>query len=85
MADYVSAKHGVIGLTKTAALEYAQTGIRVNAICPGTARTKMVEDWIAGDDAAEQQVRDLHPIGRIAEPDEIARPCRGCAPTPHRS
>jgi NAD(P)-dependent dehydrogenase (short-subunit alcohol dehydrogenase family) len=72
MADYVSAKHGVIGLTKTAALENAQTGVRINAICPGTARTKMVEDWIGGDDAAEQQVRDLHPIGRIAAADEIA-------------
>jgi NAD(P)-dependent dehydrogenase (short-subunit alcohol dehydrogenase family) len=72
MADYVSAKHGVIGLTKTAALECAQTPLRINAVCPGTARTKMVEDWIGGDDAAEQQVRDLHPIGRIATPDEIA-------------
>jgi NAD(P)-dependent dehydrogenase (short-subunit alcohol dehydrogenase family) len=72
MADYVASKHGVIGLTKTAALECAQTGLRINAVCPGTARTKMVEDWIGGDDAAEQQVRDLHPIGRIATPDEIA-------------
>jgi NAD(P)-dependent dehydrogenase (short-subunit alcohol dehydrogenase family) len=72
MADYVSSKHGVIGLTKTAALECAQTGLRINAVCPGTARTKMVEDWIGGDAAAERQVRDLHPIGRIAAPDEIA-------------
>jgi NAD(P)-dependent dehydrogenase (short-subunit alcohol dehydrogenase family) len=72
MADYVASKHGVIGLTKTAALECAQTGLRINAVCPGTARTKMVEDWIGGDDAAEQQVRDLHPVGRIASPDEIA-------------
>jgi NAD(P)-dependent dehydrogenase (short-subunit alcohol dehydrogenase family) len=72
MADYVSAKHGVIGLTKTAALENATTGLRINSVCPGTARTKMVEDWIGGDPAAEQQVRDLHPIGRIATPEEIA-------------
>ncbi|HEX7097415.1 MAG TPA: glucose 1-dehydrogenase [Acidimicrobiales bacterium] len=72
MADYVASKHGVIGLTKTAALEYATQGIRINAVCPGTARTKMVEDWIGGDDAAEAQVRDLHPIGRIASADEIA-------------
>jgi NAD(P)-dependent dehydrogenase (short-subunit alcohol dehydrogenase family) len=72
MADYVASKHGVIGLTKTAALEYAQSGLRINAVCPGTARTKMVEDWIGDDAAAEAQVRDLHPIGRIASPDEIA-------------
>ena len=72
MADYVAAKHGVIGLTRTAALENADTGLRVNAICPGTARTKMVEDWMDGDEAAEAQVRDLHPIGRIATADEIA-------------
>jgi NAD(P)-dependent dehydrogenase (short-subunit alcohol dehydrogenase family) len=72
MADYVASKHGVIGLTKTAALEYAPQGVRINAVCPGTARTKMVEDWIGGDPAAEAQVRDLHPVGRIAEPDEIA-------------
>ena len=72
MADYVASKHGVIGLTKTAALECATSGLRVNAVCPGTARTKMVEDWIGGDPAAEAQVRDLHPIGRIADPAEIA-------------
>jgi NAD(P)-dependent dehydrogenase (short-subunit alcohol dehydrogenase family) len=72
MAPYVAAKHGVIGLTKTAALEFGPQGVRVNAVCPGTARTQMVEDWMGGDPAMEQQVRDLHPIGRIAEPDEIA-------------
>jgi NAD(P)-dependent dehydrogenase (short-subunit alcohol dehydrogenase family) len=72
MANYVAAKHGVIGLTKTAALEYIGSGIRVNAVCPGTARSRMVEDWIGGDPAAEAQVAGLHPIGRIASPDEIA-------------
>jgi NAD(P)-dependent dehydrogenase (short-subunit alcohol dehydrogenase family) len=72
MCAYVAAKHGVIGLTKTAALEYATQGIRVNAVCPGTARTKMVDDWLGGDPANEAQVEALHPIGRIAAPEEIA-------------
>ena len=72
MADYVSAKHGVIGLTKTAALELATTGVRVNSICPGTARSRMVNDWIGEDPALEKQVVDLHPIGRIADAEEIA-------------
>jgi NAD(P)-dependent dehydrogenase (short-subunit alcohol dehydrogenase family) len=72
MANYVAAKHGVIGLTKTAALEYAQQGIRVNCVCPGTARSKMVNDWLGGIAENEAQVVALHPIGRIAEPEEIA-------------
>jgi NAD(P)-dependent dehydrogenase (short-subunit alcohol dehydrogenase family) len=72
MANYVAAKHGVIGLTKTAALEYIGSGIRINAVCPGTARSRMVEDWMRGDAAAEAEVAGLHPIGRIASPEEIA-------------
>jgi NAD(P)-dependent dehydrogenase (short-subunit alcohol dehydrogenase family) len=72
MANYVAAKHGVIGLTKTAALEYASSGVRINAICPGTARSKMVSEWIGGDPAQEAEVAGLHPIGRIAEAEEIA-------------
>jgi NAD(P)-dependent dehydrogenase (short-subunit alcohol dehydrogenase family) len=72
MANYVAAKHGVIGLTKTAALENASSGVRINAICPGTARSKMVSEWIGGDPAQEAEVAGLHPIGRIAEAEEIA-------------
>jgi NAD(P)-dependent dehydrogenase (short-subunit alcohol dehydrogenase family) len=72
MANYVAAKHGVIGLTKTAALEYAASGVRINAVCPGTARSKMVEDWIGRDPARVAEVAALHPIGRIAEAEEIA-------------
>ncbi|HUJ66883.1 MAG TPA: SDR family oxidoreductase, partial [Acidimicrobiales bacterium] len=72
MANYVAAKHGVIGLTKAAALEYIGSGIRINAVCPGTARSRMVEDWMQGDPAAEAEVAGLHPIGRIADPEEIA-------------
>lgn len=72
-ANYVAAKHGVIGLTRSAALEYVARGVRVNAICPGTARSRMVDEWMAGSAEAEAEVAALHPIGRIAEPEEIAR------------
>jgi NAD(P)-dependent dehydrogenase (short-subunit alcohol dehydrogenase family) len=72
MCAYVAAKHGVVGLTKTAALEFATRGVRINAVCPGTARTKMVNDWLGGDPENEAQVEALHPIGRIADPAEIA-------------
>ena len=72
-AAYVAAKHGVIGLTKVAALDYGARGIRVNAVCPGTARTPMVDTAVAGDPALEEYLVGLHPIGRIGTPDEIAR------------
>jgi NAD(P)-dependent dehydrogenase (short-subunit alcohol dehydrogenase family) len=72
-ANYVAAKHGVIGLTRAAALEYIGQGIRINAICPGTARSRMVDEWMQGSAEAEAEVAALHPIGRIAEPEEIAR------------
>jgi len=71
-AGYVASKHGVIGLTKTAALEYGARGVRINAICPGTARTGMVEDVVAERPELDAELRRLHPIGRIAEPAEIA-------------
>ena len=69
---YVASKHGVIGLTKTAALDYAKTGLRINAICPGTARTGIVEEWTGGDPEREAEIAAYHPIGRIADPREIA-------------
>jgi NAD(P)-dependent dehydrogenase (short-subunit alcohol dehydrogenase family) len=72
MANYVAAKHGVIGLTKTAALEYGTQGIRINSLCPGTARSRMVEEWLSTDPDGETMVNALHPIGRIASPEEIA-------------
>jgi NAD(P)-dependent dehydrogenase (short-subunit alcohol dehydrogenase family) len=71
-AGYVAAKHGVIGLTKVAALDYGARGIRVNAICPGTARTPMVDTAVRGDPALEEYLAGLHPIGRIGTPEEIA-------------
>jgi len=69
---YVSAKHGVIGLTKTAALEYVKQGLRINSVCSGSARTKIVEDWLQGDPVKEAEIAGIHPIGRLAEPGEIA-------------
>lgn len=69
---YVASKHGVIGLTKTAAVEYATAGIRVNAVCPGAVRTPIIghlED--AGID--ENALAGMAPMGRIGDPDEIAR------------
>lgn len=72
-SNYVAAKHGVIGLTKAAALEYIGENIRINAVCPGTARSRMVDDWMQGSAEAEASVAALHPIGRIAEPEEIAQ------------
>lgn len=68
---YVASKHGVIGLTKSIALEYARQGIRVNAICPGTVRTKMLGEF-AGSDEAVEAMGAMAPIGRIGEADEIA-------------
>jgi NAD(P)-dependent dehydrogenase (short-subunit alcohol dehydrogenase family) len=71
-AAYVASKHGVIGLTKTAALEYGSRGIQINAICPGTARTPMVERVVSETPELSEELVRLHPIGRIAEPEEIA-------------
>jgi NAD(P)-dependent dehydrogenase (short-subunit alcohol dehydrogenase family) len=69
---YTAAKHGVVGLTKVAALDYAARGVRVNAVCPGTARTPMVDTALAAYPAIEEQLRAMHPVGRIAEAAEIA-------------
>lgn len=71
-AAYHAAKHGVLGLTKSAALEYAPKGIRINAICPGTIRTPMVEDMFAAGDLSEEDVVKLAPINRLGEASEIA-------------
>jgi NAD(P)-dependent dehydrogenase (short-subunit alcohol dehydrogenase family) len=71
-SPYVASKHGVIGLTKTAALEYAQQGIRVNAVCPGVVRTPLVERIIGDVEGREQQYMEAQPIGRMGAPLEIA-------------
>ncbi|MCK9506683.1 MAG: SDR family oxidoreductase, partial [Porticoccaceae bacterium] len=67
-APYTTSKHGVIGLTKTAALDYARTGLRINAICPGVTRTPIID---TSPEIAEEMSRFI-PMGRLAEPDEIA-------------
>lgn len=67
---YVAAKHGVLGLTQSAALEYATKGIRVNSIGPAFIRTPMVTD--AMDEATLGQIAGLHALGRLGEPEEVA-------------
>jgi NAD(P)-dependent dehydrogenase (short-subunit alcohol dehydrogenase family) len=71
-AAYTASKHGVIGLTKVAALDYGALGIRVNAICPGTARTPMVDAAIRYDPSIDAHLKSMHPIGRIGEASEVA-------------
>lgn len=73
-SPYTTAKHGVIGLTRTAALEYATSGIRVNAVAPGTVETPMNASFasMANDPFADAPVRHGHPNGRLARPGEIA-------------
>jgi NAD(P)-dependent dehydrogenase (short-subunit alcohol dehydrogenase family) len=69
---YCASKGGVIQLTKTAALEYAHQGIRVNAICPGIIMTPMVERFLGGNEEREEAFKALEPVGRFGGPDEVA-------------
>ena len=69
---YSAAKHGVVGLTKVAALEYATRGIRVNAVCPGGIRTPMLERVFARRPETEQLFVAGEPVGRLGTPEEIA-------------
>ena len=71
-ASYHATKHGVLGLTRSAALEYAPRGIRINAVCPGTIRTPMVDGMIARGELDEAQAEADEPIGRLGRGDEIA-------------
>jgi len=76
-SGYVAAKHGVVGLSKAAALEYAAQGVRVNSICPSYTLTPMVEkdlfeDTLGNDEELIGAARANHPIGRFAQPNEIA-------------
>jgi len=71
MAPYVAAKHGVVGITKAAALDYATRNIRINAVAPGLVATPMTERWLA-DPAFKEKLLQNSPIGRAARPEEIA-------------
>jgi len=69
---YVASKHAVLGLTKAAALAYVRDGVRINAVCPGSTRTPLLEGFMAQSPEIERAMEQSAPIGRLARPDEIA-------------
>jgi NAD(P)-dependent dehydrogenase (short-subunit alcohol dehydrogenase family) len=69
---YHASKHGVLGLTKSAALEYAARGIRINAVCPGIIATPMVTGMLESQPEAMKELMKEQPIGRLGRPEEIA-------------
>ena len=71
-AAYHASKHGVLGLTKSAALEYASRGIRINAVCPGAIETPMVAGMLAKEPDTMKDILKEQPIGRLGRPEEIA-------------
>ena len=72
IASYIASKHGVVGLTRTAALEYIKHGIRVNAVNPGLIDTQIARDVVNGDEQAYAGIANHVPIGRAGRPEEIA-------------
>ncbi|RRJ31455.1 SDR family NAD(P)-dependent oxidoreductase [Halocatena pleomorpha] len=71
-APYVASKHGVVGLTKAAAVRYGERGVRVNAVCPGVVRTPMVEQAMQNHSDAVDRITSEQPLDRMADPEEIA-------------
>jgi NAD(P)-dependent dehydrogenase (short-subunit alcohol dehydrogenase family) len=71
-APYVASKHAILGLTKAAALDYAKSGIRINAVCPGPVKTHMADVFLQGDQALFEEVRAAMPIARFIETEEVA-------------
>ena len=69
---YTASKHGVAGLTKTIALDYAKENIRCNAVCPGVIHTPMIDRFTGGDPAAMEAMIATEPVGRLGKPEEIA-------------
>jgi NAD(P)-dependent dehydrogenase (short-subunit alcohol dehydrogenase family) len=72
IGSYIASKHGVVGLTRTAALEYVKRGIRVNAVNPGLIDTQIARDVVSGDERAYAELAKQVPIGRAGRPEEIA-------------
>jgi len=72
LAAYSASKHGVLGLTRTAAMEVARNGIRVNAVCPGTVRTPMLAGFVGGDQELLEGMGRRTPMGRLGDAGEIA-------------
>jgi len=72
IGSYIASKHGVVGLTRTAALEYVKHGIRVNAVNPGLIDTKIARDVVSGSEEAYAEIAKHVPIGRAGRPEEIA-------------
>jgi NAD(P)-dependent dehydrogenase (short-subunit alcohol dehydrogenase family) len=69
---YIASKHAVIGLTKAVALEYAQQGVRVNAVCPGAVKTDLYDRLTGKNEEMEQAIEAMHPMGRSGKPEEVA-------------
>ena len=80
IGSYIASKHGVVGLTRTAALEYIKQGIRVNAVNPGLIDTPVARDVVSGDEQAYTEICQRVPIGRAGRPEEIASAVLGYAP-----
>lgn len=72
VSPYVASKHGIVGLTKAAALEYARSNIRVNAVLPGTIHTPLIEGFTGGDERVLGQFAEGVPVGRLGTPEEVA-------------
>lgn len=69
---HAASRHGVVGLTRTAALEAAPRDVRVDAVCPGAVETPMVHRYVGGDEARRAGLVAVHPAGRMGRPDEVA-------------
>jgi NAD(P)-dependent dehydrogenase (short-subunit alcohol dehydrogenase family) len=79
IASYIASKHGVVGLTRTAALEYIKYGIRVNAVNPGLIDTQIARDVVSGNEQAYEDIAKHVPIARAGRPEEIASAVSGSA------
>lgn len=72
VSAYVASKHGIVGVTRAAALEYARNSIRINAVCPGTIHTAMIDRLTGGDKQVLAQFSEAEPVGRMGTPEEVA-------------